>query len=121
MTPTDPARRDAAGEHRVAMAHERQRRGDDDDDHRLADLDAEVEREERDAQRAVGESRFAQHAREPEAVHEAEDERDPRADVAALRAGQQVVGADVDDAQGDGRLDDARAGVRRSARSRAPA
>ena len=49
---------------------------------------------------------LAQDVREAEPVDEAERERDPRAHVAAA-ADQQVVGADVDDAQRDGRLDDA--------------
>ena len=50
---------------------------------------------------------FAQHVGEAEAVDEAERERDPGAHVAAA-AHQQVVGADVDDAQRDRRLDDPR-------------
>jgi hypothetical protein len=40
-------------------------------------------------------------------VDEAEREGDPRPDIAAV-AHHQVVGADVDDAQGDRRFDDPR-------------
>ena len=88
-------------------AQRRERRRHDDDDEQLADLDPDVEREERPAERARRQIHLAQHVGEPEAVDEAERERDPRAHVAAV-PDQQVVGADVDDAQRDGRLDDAR-------------
>ena len=84
-----------------------ERRRDDDDDQQLADFDAEVEREQRPAERARRQIHLAQHVGEAEAVDEAERERDPRAHVAAA-ADQQVVGADVDDAERDRRLDDPR-------------
>ena len=83
------------------------RGGDDDDDEELPDFDPEVEREERPAERARRQVHLAQHVGEAEAVDEAEGERDPGAHVAAA-ADQQVVGADIDDAERDRRLDDPR-------------
>ena len=49
---------------------------------------------------------LAQDAGEPEAVHEPERERDPGPHVASAAA-QDVVGADIDDAERDRRLHDA--------------
>ena len=77
------------------------------DDQQLTDLDADVEREQRPAERARRQVHLAQHVGEAEAVDEAEGERNPGAHVAAV-ADQQVVGADVDDAERDRRLDDPR-------------
>ena len=107
MTTTDPAnascRPAASLRERSAASAER----DDDDDQQLTDFDAEVEREQRPAERARRQIHLAQHVGEPEAVDEAEGERNPGAHVAAA-ADQQVVGADIDDAERDRRLDDAR-------------
>ena len=72
-----------------------------------SDFDAEVEREQRPAERARGEVHLAQDVGEAEPVDESEGERDPGADVAAA-AHQQVVGADVDDAERDRGLDQTR-------------
>ena len=91
----------------IDPAQRGERRRDEDHDQELPDLDADVEREERPAERARGQIHLAQHAGEAEAVYEAERERDPRADVAAV-FDQQVVGADVNDAERDRRLDDPR-------------
>ena len=88
-------------------AQRRERRRHHRDDQQLADFHAGVEREQRPAERPRRQIHLAQHVREAEAMDEAERERNPGADVAAV-ADQQVVGADVDDAQRDGRLDQAR-------------
>ena len=106
MTTTDPAntsRRPA-----VSLRARSSGKGgrDDDDDEELTDFDADVERKQRPAERARRQIHFAQHVREAEAVNEAERERDPRAHVPAA-VHEQVVGADVHDAERDGRLDDA--------------
>ena len=79
---------------------------DEQHDGELADLDADVEREQRPAERLARKPELAQHVGEAEAVDQAEDERHPRAEIAAV-APDQVVGADEHDAQGDRRLDDA--------------
>ena len=92
---------------RLAARAQRGQRGRDGDDHEeLPDFDADVERKQRPAERARRQVHLPKHVREPEAVNEAEGERNPRPHVASA-AHQQVVGADVDDAQRDGRLDDA--------------
>ena len=107
MTTTDPAN---ASCRPAASLRERSAASADatsDDDQQLADFDADVEREQRPAERARRQIHLAQHVGEAEAVDEAERERDPGAHVAAA-ADQQVVGADVDDAERDGRLDDPR-------------
>ena len=85
MTTTDPA---TASWRPAVSLRERSAasaRGDDDDDQQLTDLDADVEREQRPAERARRQVHLAQHVREAEAVDEAERERDPGADVAARR------------------------------------
>ena len=82
----------------------------------LPDLDADVEREERPAERLVGQAELAQDVGESEAVDQAEDERHPGAQIAAVAA-HQVVGADEHDAERNRRLDD---GGRRRHQVRAP-
>ena len=73
----------------------------------LTDLDAEVEREERPAQVASGQLHLPQRVREAEPVDQAEGAGGQDAPFAA-GPGAQVVDADVDDAQGNQRLDQCR-------------
>ena len=100
-----PGKRHLAAGHLAARPDRSQRRRDGDHHQQLAELHAEVERKQRPAQRARRQVHLAQHVREAEAVDEAERERDPGAHVAAAPR-QQVVGADVDDAQRNRRFDD---------------
>ena len=106
MTADRAGDRDPPASLGIPSADRRQRRRGGDDDEQLPDLDADVEREQRPAQRPRRQVHLAQHVGEAEAVDQAEDERDPGPDVAAL-PDQEVVDADVDDAERDRRLDDA--------------
>ena len=77
----------------------------------LAELDAEVEAEQRPAQRVLRQAELAQDRREAEAVDQPEQAGHPRPEIAAGRrrvADQQVVDADQHDAQRDERLDERR-------------
>src|SRR5215510_3407111 len=100
--------RDSLAELLIAIAQRRQKRGHDHDDAHLPDLHAEIEREERPAQRPARQAEFPQHARESEAMHEAEEERYPGARIPARLAYHEVVNADINNAQRNGRLDKAR-------------
>ena len=104
IDPATTSRRPAAS---LRRTQRRERRRDDDHDQQLADLHAEVEREQRPAQRPRRQIHLAQDVGEAETVDEAERERDPGAHVPSA-VDQQVVRADVDDAEGDRRLDDPR-------------
>ena len=108
ITTIEPANDEPPSGDLAARSNPDEQRRDEHDDDELADLDADVEREERPAQRAARQIHLAKHVREPEAVDQAERKGDPRARVAAAGADQQVVGAHVDDAERDGRLDGAR-------------
>jgi hypothetical protein len=91
----------------VASAADGGQRARHEQDHgQLSELDAEVEREQRPAQRLPRQPELAQHVGEAETVHQAEDERNPGTRVAAMPA-DQVVSADEDDTQRDRRLDQA--------------
>ena len=58
-----------------------ERRRDQHDHEELADFDAYIKGEQRPAKRPPRQLHFPEHVREPEAVDEAERERDPRSDV----------------------------------------
>ena len=72
ITTTEPRRQ--RGDHRrlgsAASASERRRHRDDD---QLADLDAEVEREQRPAERLARQAELLQHGREPKAMDQTKE------------------------------------------------
>ncbi|MNC98120.1 hypothetical protein D3C83_159880 [compost metagenome] len=60
---------------------EQQATRDGRDDQQLADLDAEIEREQRPAKRRLRQSKFLQHVCEAEAVNQAEGQGEPRPQI----------------------------------------
>ena len=92
-----------------ARDRRRTRGGSDErEDEELPALDAEVEAEEGERQLRPRQAERQEAARECEAVHEAEGEREHPAVANAAR--EEVLGADVGDAERDRGLDEARAG-----------
>src|SRR5262249_59427923 len=97
------------GKLRTPGAEQREERRDCEHDASLSDFDAGIEGEKRPGEGLSWQPELAQHAREAEAVHEAEAGGDRRAAVAlAVRPTQQVVDSDIDDAERDDRLDEPR-------------
>ena len=90
MEPANASRRPAASlRDRIQMNSDATSTTNDE----LTNLDADVEREQRPAERAAGQIHLAKHVREPEAVDQAERKRDPRARVAPAGADEQIVRA----------------------------
>jgi hypothetical protein len=104
--------RDTSGGHRPLTPQGAQGDAQRNDQRQLAQLDADVEPEQRPAQRRLRQPELAQDGREPEAVDEPEDAGQDGPEVAAagriLAAGQQVVHADQHHAERDRRLDERR-------------
>ena len=80
--------------------------GDDDHDYGLANFDAKIEREQRDAERPIGQAGLPQYVGEPKPCTRPNASA-TQAERRVLSFRSQVVGADVDDAERDGRLDEA--------------
>ena len=79
-----------------------ERRHEDEQHEQLAELDADVEREQRRQEVRAGElQRLPQREREAEAVHQAEGERDDPAALPEVRRSDDVLERHVDDRGGD--------------------
>src|ERR1043166_1912613 len=91
----------------ASLTQHRKRRRHQDDDEKLADLDAYIKGEERPAQCPPRQLHFTQDVGESEPVNEAERERNQAPHIAAVLR-EKVVGPDVDDAQRNRRLNQPR-------------
>jgi len=108
IVPKAPMRPDPTCSPALERARRAARAGDDDgqrqaDHQQLAELDAEIEREQRQQEPAAWQADLAQHRGESQAVHQPEAEHQKPAP--SRRARDQVLEADVGDREGDRRFD----------------